>query len=100
MWGSQAANSSEAGALDCLAEVFAGHLNFYAHFGKTGAHAVAEAIAQSLLARGAFDAAERSAACGQVGIVGGDNGGLLVVVAGVEDERNGVPDPLVRLLRA
>ncbi len=36
----------------------------------------------------------------QVGIVGGDDGGLLVVVAGVEDEGDGVPDPLVGLLRA
>ena len=35
-----------------------------------------------------------------VSVVGGDDGGLAVVVAGVEDEGDRVPDPLVGLLRA
>src|SRR5579875_1817094 len=92
--------SAKAGALYALAKVFAFHLDTYAHFGQPGAHAVADAVAEGGLAGGAFGIGQVAAPGRQIGIIGGDDGGETVVVAGVEDERDGVPDPLVGLLRA
>ena len=53
-----------------------------------------------LLAGGALGIAQSRRSGRQVVVVCGDDGGLAVVVAGVEDERDRVPDPLVRFLRA
>jgi len=53
-----------------------------------------------LLPCGALHIRLGAAAGSQIGIVGGDNGRLLVVVAGIQDEGNGVPYPLIWLLRA
>src|SRR6185437_14156883 len=92
--------SAEAGAFDGLAEVLAFHLYAHAHFGEAGAHAVADAVAEGLLAGGTLGVGLAAAAGGEVGVVGGDDCGEAVVVAGVEDEGDGVPDPLVGLLRA
>src|SRR3569623_861722 len=66
--------SAEAGALDGLAEVVAAHFNLDAHFGEARAHAVADAIAERLLARCAFYAAERSTTSSEVEVVSGDDG--------------------------
>ena len=83
-----------------MAKIFAAHIDLHTHLGQARPHAVADAVAEGLFAGGAFDVGLRSAAGGQVGIVGGDDGRLLVVVAGVENEGDGIPDPLVGLLRA
>ena len=57
---------AEAGFFDSLAEVFAGHFDADAHLGQAGAHAVADAVAESLLPRGAFRFSQ-AAACPRAG---------------------------------
>ncbi len=91
---------SARGPTSGLAKILARHLHADAHLGEAGAHAVADAVAEGLLAGGALGIGFRSAAGRQIGIIGGDDGGLLVVVARVEDEGDGIPDPLIGLLRA
>src|ERR1039458_5203561 len=91
---------AEAGALDALAVVLAGHLDPDAHLGQPGSHAVADAVAESLFAGGAFNIGQISATGRQVSIVGGNDGRQFVVVTRVENQRDRVPDPIVRLLRA
>jgi hypothetical protein len=59
--------AAEAGALDGLAEVFAGHLDADAHLGQARAHAVADAVAEGLLAGGALGLGLCAAAGGLVG---------------------------------
>ena len=93
------ASLAEAGAFHRLAKVFASHLNTHTHFSQTGAHAIADAVAEGRLARGAFGIGEASAPRLQIGVVGRNDGGELVVIAGVEDKGDRIPDPLVGLLR-
>jgi hypothetical protein len=81
-------------------EVYAGHFHAEAHLRQTGKHTVADAVSESGLASCAFGVGLGAAACREIGIIGGDNGGLLIVVAGVEYECDGIPYPFVGLLRA
>jgi hypothetical protein len=94
--------SGEAGAFDLLAEVDAVHLDHDAHLLQTGLHAVGDAVAEGGGLHGAggiaLGAGEDVELVGGgfavVGVVGGDDGGAAVVVAGVEDVLDGVPDPV------
>src|SRR5580704_17310816 len=92
--------SAEAGALDGLAEVFTGNFDLDAHLSEARSHSIANAVAEGLLAGGTLGATEASAGSGLVRVIRRNDGGLLVVVASVEDEGDGVLDPLVGLLRA
>src|SRR5271165_4663252 len=67
------------------------HFDHNAHLGEAGAHALTDSVAQALLAHGALWAAHARAAGRMIGVVGGDDGGSLVVVARVEDVGHGVP---------
>ena len=83
-----------------LAAILTGHPDADAHFAKTRKHAVADAVAQSLFAGGALGIRESTGGCRQVVVICGNNRGLAVVVARVEDESDRVPDPLIGFLRA
>src|ERR1019366_7848407 len=84
-----------------LAKVGAVDLHFLAHLMQAGTHALADAIAESLAAGSAIGG--RAAAqivnldfvlFRLVGKVSSDDGGLVVVVAAVENVVDGVEDPL------
>src|ERR1019366_7861655 len=93
--------SAEAGALySGLGEVFAGIFSLVDIFGDAGEHSVADAVAERGLAGGALGIGFGAVAGWKVLIIGGNDGGLLVVVAGVQDEGDRVPDPLVGFLGA
>jgi hypothetical protein len=85
---------AEAGTAYSAAEVFAAHFDDNAHFGKAGAHALADAVAKGFFAHGARGGVSTDSTGLEVGVVGGDDGGPLVVVAGIEDVSDSVPDPL------
>jgi 4-amino-4-deoxy-L-arabinose transferase-like glycosyltransferase len=87
---------AEAGAADGAAEIVAVHFYHDTHFREARAHAFADAVAEGFVAHRAacaIDAVGRAAG-GKVGVVGGDDGGALVVVARVENEGDGVPHPV------
>ena len=87
--------STEAGAAYRAAEVFTAHFDGDTHFCEAGAHAFADAVAEGFFAvSAARGGAAAVGAGGEVGVVGGDDGGAFVVVAGVEDEGDRVPDPV------
>src|SRR5271169_1513506 len=90
--------SPEAGALHLLAEVFAGDLDLLAHFVQARAHAFGDAVAEGLLAGGSLSLkpvnwfiVRPRGSRRQVGEVGGNQGGALIVVTGVEHVADGVP---------
>ena len=86
--------SAEAGEVDGLAEVYAVHLHHHTHLLEAAAHALSDAVSEGFLAGGAAQFLDVAVEGGGVGVVGGDDGGAAVVVAGVEDVGDGVPDPL------
>src|SRR5215472_8755964 len=92
--------SPEARPLDGLAKILPGHLYRDAHLRKPGKHAVADTVAQGGFAAGAFGIGEASRGSRQIRIVGGNDGRLLVVVAGIQDQSYRIPYPFVGLLRA
>jgi len=86
---------AEAGAAKLLAEIGAVEGDDAAHFVETGTHAFSDAITQGLSTRGGPCRRDGtgSAGGGQVVEVRGDNRGAVVVVAGVQDQADGVPHP-------
>lgn len=93
---------AKAGAAEFLAEVFTFHLDHAAHFVQAGAHAFSDAVAESFIARsrsGGRHGAVRAGG-GLVFKIRGDDGGAVVVVAGVENEADGIPNPFGGLDRA
>ena len=76
-----------------------------AHFEEAGAHAAADAFFERIFADGGDELAVGSAGgfaggCGIVEVIGGDDGGAFLVVAGVEDDADDVADPIGRLAGA
>ena len=73
---------------------------------EAGAHAFADAVAKGFPARGGESGrARRKLGChhprgGFIGKVRGDDGGAIVVIAGIEDEADRVPGPFAGLDRA
>ena len=84
-----------------MAKVRSGHLDGDAHLLQPGPHALPDPVSQGLFpGGGSEDGYLRlwvEAGRRQVGVVGGQDSGPAVVVAGVEDMGDGLPDPLGRL---
>src|SRR5258708_8864708 len=93
---------SEAGAAELLAEVFAFHLDNAAHFMKARTHALSDAVAEGLGARGSTYGGNGTIRASRrlVLKICRNDGGAVVVVAGVQDEADGVPNPFGWLDRA
>src|SRR5579862_2439429 len=81
------------------AEIGGADLDGAAHFEEAGAHAAADALFEGVFARRGYEFAIGEArgfalGCGIVEVIGGDDGGALFVVAGVEDDADDVADPV------
>src|SRR5258708_15360925 len=89
--------SPVAGALKILTEIGAFHGDDAAHFVQAGAHAFPDAVGESFSACGIFGCATTAASCsvafGKIRKICSDDGGTVVVVAGVENKADSVPDP-------
>src|SRR3974390_494026 len=94
--------SPKAGALDPLAIIRAFHRHDAAHFVKSRAHTVADSVTQSLsfssVLRGfpalAAYLASQAVAFRQIWVVRRDNCCAVVIVASIENQTYGIPNPL------
>ncbi len=73
-----------------------------AHFMQAGAHALSDAVAKSFAARGGSRWRNRTirAGGGLIVKIGRNDGGAVVVIAGIENQADRVPNPFSRLYRA
>src|SRR5258708_10549159 len=96
-------SSSEAGASEGLPTIRAFDLYDAAHVVQPGTHALTNAVAQGFRAGGALSAGKLRAAIRVFGriiwIVGRNNRGAIVVVAGVQNQTHRVPNPFCGLDR-
>src|SRR5580704_14106298 len=88
-----------AGLSALAAEIGGADFDGAAHFEEAGAHAAADALFEGIFARGGDEFAVGEAGgfavrSRIVEIVGGDDGGALFVIAGVEDDADYVADPI------
>src|SRR5579872_3560551 len=92
----------EAGAAEFLAEICAVEANDAAHLVQARSHALADAVAQSFSSVGGSHGRKRSGHPGGrlVVEIRRDDRCAIVVVPGVQDKANRVPNPLRRFDRA